>query len=403
MQRMFTEDWFYSIFNKEENQIAFFDREIEIRGTFEPSPELRERLKTNEELLEVDLCVETPGFSPCVILCSGTDRDEDEEDIFDDTDSQAAFTALKRIVKERYQMGIVSCWQQRVDQDMPEHRQPTEMEQKRIEQYISQRHSGSPVCKSSRAAVRTLEDLISSIALKLDEQDRCDPILSDFLVCLANLKREILQKGLPTIVDFDMYYEIEVNSAEIAVKLCHVCPLYRFDRLTGLSSREDREYVPTLCTYRPTLYSCQFPLLSCGEFAERCGVEQVTVRQWIRRGKLRSALRIGRDWRIPSTTKRPEEGFTPAIYHLVSAIPEEIKREYPFLMQIFTLGSFCVEESDGGTYQITDSFLNRTRVLAKMTRDEREKFEQMLIEADWVQYDTHPRILEILREPEETQ
>lgn len=72
-------------------------------------------------------------------------------------------------------------------------------------------------------------------------------------------------------------------------------------------------------------------------------------------------------------------------------------------MQIFTLGSFCVEESDGGTYQITDSFLNRTRVLAKMTRDEREKFEQMLIEADWVQYDTHPRILEILRESEETQ
>lgn len=111
MQRMFTEDWFYSVFNKEENQIEFSDREIEIRGTFESSPELRERLKTNEDLLEVDLCVETPGFSPCVILCSDADRDDDEEDIFDDTDSQAAFTALKRIVKDlRHRRS--PCWQE---------------------------------------------------------------------------------------------------------------------------------------------------------------------------------------------------------------------------------------------------------------------------------------------------
>ena len=40
-------------------------------------------------------------------------------------------------------------------------------------------------------------------------------------------------------------------------------------------------------------------LLTVEEYGERYGVGPGTVRQWIRRGKIRSAMKAGKEWRIP--------------------------------------------------------------------------------------------------------
>ena len=49
-------------------------------------------------------------------------------------------------------------------------------------------------------------------------------------------------------------------------------------------------------------------LLTTRQAADLRGVARVTVRRWCQQGKVRGAVRIGRDWMIPSTTTLPEIG-----------------------------------------------------------------------------------------------
>ena len=68
-------------------------------------------------------------------------------------------------------------------------------------------------------------------------------------------------------------------------------------------------------------YDAQFKLLEtrCGfftadEFAEERGVASSTIRVWIRRGKIRSALKVGNAWMVPKLTPPIKRGFSEARY-----------------------------------------------------------------------------------------
>lgn len=52
-----------------------------------------------------------------------------------------------------------------------------------------------------------------------------------------------------------------------------------------------------------TLLQVPAKMLTTGEFAQMRGVEEVTVRQWIRRGKIRTAVKYGNEWRISALTR----------------------------------------------------------------------------------------------------
>ena len=49
-------------------------------------------------------------------------------------------------------------------------------------------------------------------------------------------------------------------------------------------------------------------MITTTEAADRHGVARVTVRRWCQQGKVRGAVRIGRDWMIPSTATLPGIG-----------------------------------------------------------------------------------------------
>lgn len=50
-------------------------------------------------------------------------------------------------------------------------------------------------------------------------------------------------------------------------------------------------------------------LLTVEEYAQLYRVETGTVRQWIRRGKIRTAKKYGNEWRIPELTDVPQRGY----------------------------------------------------------------------------------------------
>ena len=70
--------------------------------------------------------------------------------------------------------------------------------------------------------------------------------------------------------------------------------------------------------------------LSVNEYARLSGVTDITVRQWIRRGKLRTAKKFGREWKIPALSAPPKRGYEPATY-IWRQLSETIQSEFPFL------------------------------------------------------------------------
>lgn len=85
-----------------------------------------------------------------------------------------------------------------------------------------------------------------------------------------------------------------------------------------------------VCDQEFILLSVKSQLLTVEQYAEQYGVESVTVRQWIRRGKIRTATKYGKEWRIPILTEPPTRGYSPASYSWKQPLTE-LPKGYEFL------------------------------------------------------------------------
>ena len=119
-------------------------------------------------------------------------------------------------------------------------------------------------------------------------------------------------------------------------------------------------------------------LLTVEEYASVSKTESGTVRQWIRRGKLRNAIKIGGEWRIPEITDPPTRGFTPVRYynngHFLS-LPKELGvslNQKPCIIDIYK-----AKEEKG--YVVLFDYAPAMIPQRLLTDAEREKLELMLI------------------------
>lgn len=79
------------------------------------------------------------------------------------------------------------------------------------------------------------------------------------------------------------------------------------------------------------LFEMPAKMLTVSEYAAMNGVESVTVRQWIRRAKIRSAVKYGREWLIPELAEIPKEkGYTPCHYYWKSTL-SDLPAKFAFL------------------------------------------------------------------------
>lgn len=181
---------------------------------------------------------------------------------------------------------------------------------------------------------------------------------------------------LPIISDDWWYYDYRVMNDGIKLTLNYCNELEIEDENEehwGTTSRENLTLLYVKCDY-----------LNVKEFADIHHVTDTTVRQWIRRGKLRTAKKIGRDWLIPSITEKPKRGFTNVSYYW-NHLPKEIEKNFPFLKGYSAL--YIFQKEDDKTYY--DCILgypgqsDRTKVT--LSTVEREKLEITLISADFLE------------------
>ena len=130
------------------------------------------------------------------------------------------------------------------------------------------------------------------------------------------------------------------------------------------------------------------PYLNTAQYAKAYGIEEVTVRAWIRRGKLRAAKRVGNEWQIPVLLDYPRQrGYQRASYswdRLLSGLPEDLN-------YLNDYRELSIEQNniDKKKYNISLRAENDTESSMEMVvnQQERERIELVLISNNDVHYD----------------
>lgn len=181
---------------------------------------------------------------------------------------------------------------------------------------------------------------------------------------------------LPNLTDPWWLYVVDVSNAGISLKMQNIMTV---DYLVEDGEAHCRGW-GTAGPY--TLVETKARKLTVEEYAQIYGVEAVTVRQWIRRGKIRTAEKEGKEWRIPELTDIPKRGFEEATYTvMMGAVPEEdLPEEYWFLENAMCI-EVSTDENEKDSFVITVHRLTDSNPFytTKMSGREREKFELHLI------------------------
>lgn len=135
------------------------------------------------------------------------------------------------------------------------------------------------------------------------------------------------------------------------------------------------------------LFAIEGDFLTVDEYAKKYDVEAVTVRQWIRRGKLKTAQKVGKEWIIPALTDIPSRGYEGGQYRIRGTC-DDAPDEFSYLKD-FKLITIWQSGTDKSLYHIKLSDMKGTRATTKdveLTNEERERLELYLMASRSVQF-----------------
>ncbi len=188
---------------------------------------------------------------------------------------------------------------------------------------------------------------------------------------LAEFRKRIEETVLFERLEDFWKYSLVISFSGARLFLQHMCAWV-----------EDVAYLSTLIDQEFLLIECKTKLLTVEEYASLYGVNDGTVRQWIRRGKLRNAIKFGKEWRIPELCEMPGRGYSPATYAIKPPL-KNLPKEYEFLRNCI---SVMIEQDadDKNLFNITyyqQSTKPNTVVMNTIVFNskEREHFEVFLI------------------------
>lgn len=133
-------------------------------------------------------------------------------------------------------------------------------------------------------------------------------------------------------------------------------------------------------TVEHVLLDIEADLLSIEKFAELHQVNVDTVLQWINRGKLRHARRIGQEWLIPDTEDRPGRTFE-TVEYIVKKDCQIKNNEYPTLALAEAVFIYQDDDDNKKYYAIFKNFTTDYRCKIDLNKDEVERLEYILIES----------------------
>lgn len=170
------------------------------------------------------------------------------------------------------------------------------------------------------------------------------------------------------------YYSIGIDSSGASLSLVYTPKCWRNDKGT----------ITVTVGQELSLLRVRAGFLSVNQYAEEYGVSLVTVRQWIRRGKLRSAIKVGNTWVIPELTDLPGRGYQSASYAYNGRL-SDVPEEYEFL-QGYTCVIINQDMADKQMFEVILAAGNKEPKHMTLDTKEREKLELYLISNPEIHY-----------------
>lgn len=169
--------------------------------------------------------------------------------------------------------------------------------------------------------VEGLKDYFNRTAKKHDLPiERLIPLLDQFAKEVSELEiMELLQDW--------WQYGIAIRETDITLRLDHTEIYYDYP-----SSLWEKNAPVLGADQSFAIHTTKAKLLSPEEYGQIHGVSGGTVRQWIRRGKIRSASKFGKEWRIPELVRVPSGHYVAGSYSWNVELPD-VPEEFSFLNQ----------------------------------------------------------------------
>lgn len=212
------------------------------------------------------------------------------------------------------------------------------------------------------------QDLLASLANSNRHTARYYSVMEELL---KSFRARIRKTILPNCLEDWWFYSYEISYHGIGLFLEHMGSAFVNEETKESSSETIDQIFP--------LVFIPAKMLSVDEYAKLYEVEQVTVRQWIRRCKLRTVEKAGKEWRISELTDVPKRGFEPAQYRWrveLTDFPDGFDFLNDYIMATLIKGdsadSFKVLFTDGNGIQ------SKTRSM-DLNNEERERLESFFI------------------------
>ena len=223
--------------------------------------------------------------------------------------------------------------------------------------------------------LRTKADLladIDSLLSRIDDEKIGDTKHSQayyvrYAALIKKFRGIVERSSFPEKLEDWWFYEYEISETGITLSLSHADYI-------NLNNEGFIDEISTDTEFN--LLQVNAEMLTVEQYAQANDVTASTVRQWIRRGKIRTAVKQGGEWRIPELAEVRDRGYKYVQYRweeYLTGFPEE----YAFINDYHQVG-IMQDEEDKGNFEIylRNGDVNKT---LQMDQKEKEKFELLLI------------------------
>lgn len=179
-----------------------------------------------------------------------------------------------------------------------------------------------------KSALRTKDDLLNEIRQSqkgIRDSDKENSRSDEFYHRLDHLFdlfcEEIESHVIMEPLDHFWGYTVSARETGITLNMNHFMLLYDYmpKDYPDWWKYSSTHYLASDDSY--PLIETRAKLLTPEEYGKVYEVGAGTVRQWIRRGKLRSATKIGNEWRVPELADKPRRGYSDAHYYWKVDLP----------------------------------------------------------------------------------
>ena len=226
---------------------------------------------------------------------------------------------------------------------------------------------------NKREIIESFEDFIKHHKKKNNEEGYSEGRRKAILKLCNEFLKKLYNSQIPSIVKPWYYYSYTLTRDSIRLDLLK-CEKFEIDD-DGFEERED--------VVEQTVLEEKCHYLTVAQYAIKANVSDTTVRQWIRRGKLRSAKKLGRSWFIPALAETPSRGYDNVSYYY-QKLSDDILTKFDFLKN--TTSIYIKQDEDNKCiYHIITNLASQDKIV--LSTQDRERLELLLLAMPDVYYE----------------